>query len=173
MLCQKCKKNEATVYYKQNINGKVTEYNLCPDCAAEMRKNYDKETQPLFGDMNLLGSLFGLRPAERLAPAKTCPLCGATFRDIAKSGKAGCAECYKTFRSELADTVIGLHGRREHIGRTPKKLIGHMSREKKIEKLKDQLSIAVGKQEFETAAKLRDEINALENEAGTDGSAKA
>lgn len=48
-----------------------------------------------------------------------------------------------------------------------------MSREKKIEKLKDQLSIAVGKQEFETAAKLRDEINALENEAGTNGRTKA
>ena len=39
MLCQKCKKNEATVYYKENINGHVTEYNLCPECAAELEKN--------------------------------------------------------------------------------------------------------------------------------------
>lgn len=40
-----------------------------------------------------------------------------------------------------------------------------MSREKKIEKLKDKLSIAVGKQEFEEAAKLRDEIKKLEDES--------
>ena len=31
MLCTKCGKKEATVYYKQNINGKITEYNLCND----------------------------------------------------------------------------------------------------------------------------------------------
>ena len=32
------------------------------------------------------------------------------------------------------------------------------------EKLKEKLSIAVGKQEFEEAAKLRDEIQSLEKE---------
>lgn len=52
-----------------------------------------------------------------------------------------------------------------HTGRVPKKLLPHMSREKKIEKLKDKLSIAVGKQEFEEAAKLRDEIKKLEDES--------
>ena len=34
MMCTKCGKKEASVYYKQNINGNVTEMNLCEDCAA-------------------------------------------------------------------------------------------------------------------------------------------
>ena len=41
MLCTKCGKKEATVYYKQNITGKITDYNLCSECAAEIRKQYN------------------------------------------------------------------------------------------------------------------------------------
>lgn len=36
MLCNKCGKNEATVYFSQSVNGNKTEYNLCPACAREM-----------------------------------------------------------------------------------------------------------------------------------------
>ena len=35
MLCENCKKKEATVFYEENINGKKKSYKLCPDCAAE------------------------------------------------------------------------------------------------------------------------------------------
>ena len=34
MLCDKCKTNQATVHIRQNINGKVREYDLCDKCAA-------------------------------------------------------------------------------------------------------------------------------------------
>ncbi len=33
MKCDRCGKNDATFYYKSNINGRVTETHLCPDCA--------------------------------------------------------------------------------------------------------------------------------------------
>ena len=33
MRCDRCGKNEATFYYKSNINGKVTQIHLCPQCA--------------------------------------------------------------------------------------------------------------------------------------------
>ena len=35
MKCEHCGKNEATFYYKSNINGVVKEVHLCADCAAE------------------------------------------------------------------------------------------------------------------------------------------
>ena len=41
MLCEKCKKNEASVFYRENINGKERKYSLCPECAAELEKNED------------------------------------------------------------------------------------------------------------------------------------
>ena len=33
MRCDRCGRNEATFYYKSNINGKVTQIHLCPQCA--------------------------------------------------------------------------------------------------------------------------------------------
>ena len=36
MKCDRCGKNEATFHYKTNINGRVTEAHLCPDCARAM-----------------------------------------------------------------------------------------------------------------------------------------
>ena len=33
MLCEKCKKNEATFYYHENVNGNQKNYRLCADCA--------------------------------------------------------------------------------------------------------------------------------------------
>ena len=36
MKCDRCGKNEATFHYKTNINGRVTEAHLCPDCAQAM-----------------------------------------------------------------------------------------------------------------------------------------
>ena len=36
MRCDRCGKNEATFYYKSNINGKVTQIHLCPQCAEEL-----------------------------------------------------------------------------------------------------------------------------------------
>lgn len=36
MKCDRCGKNDATFYYKSNINGRVTETHLCQDCARQM-----------------------------------------------------------------------------------------------------------------------------------------
>ena len=41
MLCEVCKKRQATVRYRENINGKVTEKFLCAEC-AKASGYYDK-----------------------------------------------------------------------------------------------------------------------------------
>ena len=35
MKCEKCGKNEATMYYKETINGVTREMHLCPECAQK------------------------------------------------------------------------------------------------------------------------------------------
>ena len=173
MLCQKCKKNEATVYYKENINGRVTEYNLCPECAAELETNgvlhLDSHAEDLFGDRmfdfsplisGFFGGALGAGKAE-----KRCPVCGSTFADIAKSGHIGCPECYNVFEKELSSTVNQLHGAAKPTGRSPKRFGEKHMREEKIAALKAELQKAIGEQAFEYAAELRDEIKALESAA--------
>ena len=36
MLCDKCKKNEATINFTQVTNDKKIEYHLCEDCAEKL-----------------------------------------------------------------------------------------------------------------------------------------
>ena len=38
MLCETCKKRTATVFYNENMNGKVRSYSLCGECAAKLRE---------------------------------------------------------------------------------------------------------------------------------------
>ena len=118
MLCEKCKKNEASVFYRENINGKERKYSLCPECAAELEKNgeikfsafphlSDMNDFAPFGDFGSLNSIFGSlfspesRRSGRISSGKKCPLCGATFNELAAEGRVGCPECYKTFADEL------------------------------------------------------------------------
>jgi Uncharacterized protein with conserved CXXC pairs len=104
MLCQKCGENQANVFYKQMINGDYKEMALCGSCANELQS-------PL--------KIFGNNKSN-INVQKVCNLCGSTIRDIAQSGKAGCSRCYDTFRDELSNTIARIHGKVNHVGRSPK-----------------------------------------------------
>ncbi len=127
MLCQKCKSNQANVFYKQTVNGKTTQLALCEDCANASGINFGFGGSLLPG---LFGSVFGALSegnygytrgrANELWADKSCPMCGSTFNDITQVGKVGCAKCYETFAPELAGTLEGIHGNVKHIGRRPK-----------------------------------------------------
>ena len=65
MRCDRCGRNEATFYYKSNINGKVTQIHLCPQCAEEL--GYTDS----FRSAGMTGGLFGdffSRPFGMLEP---------------------------------------------------------------------------------------------------------
>ncbi len=169
MLCQKCKKNPANVYYKKNINGHVTEIAMCSECAAKSGLDLNAGfsiADPFEDGLNLLGSFFGMpaRHTASLTRGKTCPLCGSTLADISESGMVGCSECYKTFGEELAPSIAKIHGRTRHAGRGPKEFKAKQEKENKLASLKQKLDEAVGRQEFEEAAKLRDEIKRISSE---------
>ena len=116
MLCDKCGKNNATTHIKQIINGVVTERNLCSSCAAE--EGYSKF--PHGGLADMLASMFGDISGLGIESNETrCPVCGSRFSDIAETGKAGCAECYKTFYSELLPYLKRVHGSVKHVGKVP------------------------------------------------------
>ena len=177
MLCTKCGKNNAEIYYKQTINGHTEEYALCSECADKLKKEgkLSFATPSLFdgfggfGHGNFFGidDMFGLpsvKKVGRTATVKKCTLCSSTFDDIVKRGKVGCAECYKVFREELTPTVEKIHGKGGYSGKKPSKIKLKNEKQDEIKQLKAQLKAAVKAQEFESAAILRDKIRELENE---------
>ena len=169
MLCEKCHKNEAKIYYKETLNGKTRTLSLCKDCAAEMTGEVGKfYTEDPFSDMNsLFGSLFGIPTYHKRAvgEVKKCNLCGSVFQDLVSTGKAGCPECYKTFADELAPTISKIHGATVHRGDAPERFREGFERKAKICELEAALKSAVAAEEYEKAATLRDELKSLREEA--------
>lgn len=171
MICEKCGKKEATVYYSENINGKEKKYSLCADCAAEMEKNGELRLSSHFMDENALGSLFGglmmpgmLSGSRKAAERKKCPVCGATFRELAAEGMVGCPMCYTAFAEELAPSVARLHRGKSHTGRAPARYRHEQDKKKELAALERQLKEAVKAEEYEKAAELRDKIRSMKED---------
>lgn len=162
MLCQHCKKNEATTVVKTMINGKYAEYRLCPECAHEL--GYDTMFPDFASDFGGLLSSFFSNALPAISGAAHCDTCGSTLNDIKRTGKVGCANCYDTFFSELMPTIRSVHGNTEHKGKRPGAIEYTVNEEEpdKIAQLKEQLKKAIEDENFERAAQLRDEIKGLE-----------
>ncbi len=177
MLCQNCEKNEATTHIKRIVNGDMSQTYLCAECAKLLGAN------EMFSDFGIglkdfFGSFFGdTLPVLGQSSTVRCPKCGCSFDDIVKSGKVGCAQCYEVFYDKLLPSLQRLHGKINHSGKIsvsfglsapePEQSAepaapAEESVEEKIAALKEEMALAVSEQEFETAARLRDEIKELE-----------
>lgn len=164
MLCERCGKNPATTHYQQNINGEVTEYHLCSECAKQVMDPalLNPFSQPF---ENLFASIFGegLQSYTRSLPESLrCKGCGASFDDIASTGKVGCGLCYDTFFKQFEPTLQRIHSNTRHVGKIPRSAGAKFSVQNKINRLKEELKAAVDDQNFEKAAELRDKIHDLE-----------
>lgn len=166
MICQVCGKKTATTHIKSIVNGELTQYHLCSDCARE--KGYSG----IFSDWgfgNLLGGLIGSEAIKR--DTLRCKTCGASFDEISKTGQIGCADCYRIFRSQLVPVIGRIHGTTRHKGKMPGgsalRIADNNNKimpvdEGPIEEKKRLLKKAVEAQDFEQAVVLRDEIKEME-----------
>ena len=173
MLCEKCKKNNASLFYKETVNGKTTSMALCHDCASELeaagKLHLPTQNFSAFSHSTMVDDLFsGLFSPKKNVPVPTndkrCTLCSSTFSDIVKNGKVGCAKCYEVFRGELGRTIQSIHGNVKHVGRATGPEKEKNEKKAKLTSLRGELAQAIKDEAFEHAAQLRDEIKKLEGE---------
>lgn len=163
------KKNEATVFFRENINGKQKSISLCADCAKELEKKgeltlntpnfFAQDDHTVFN--SIFESLFDTRKRPTVPAGKKCDLCGATYAELAKEGKVGCPECYETFAKELERTIVGIHSNAVHTGHSPSRLRGQLDVKRRIRALETELKEAISDERYERAAEIRDELNTL------------
>ena len=160
MLCEKCGKANATTHIRTVVNGVMREMNLCGHCAAEEGYN----NIPHNSLAGMLASMFGeISSGGRASSQTRCPVCGATFSDIAKTGRMGCSECYSVFKQELLPYLKRVHGSTHHIGKVPNSAPLMVKPEKEtIDSLRMELNRLVSAEKYEEAAVIRDKIKELE-----------
>ncbi len=157
MKCDRCG-NVATTKIRTVVNGVAVEKNLCDSCASMEGYSITPQT----GLAGVLASMFGDALSTGVVEKKSCSVCGATFNDIANSGKVGCAECYKTFKNDLVPYLKRVHGSVKHIGKiSDKNQLGEIN-EETIDSLREELKELISEENYEQAAVVRDKIKKLE-----------
>ncbi len=167
MICQECGQETATVHITKSLNGRKSELHLCRRC-AQAHDELDFSFEPQFSLHNFFGSLLGesLRGSrEALRRSKVqCPVCALTFAQFSQIGRLGCSECFRAFDEQLAPLLRRIHGSSRHTGKVPRRSQGAIRFARELERLREELRLAVQREEFEKAAELRDRIRALEKE---------
>lgn len=173
MLCQNCKKREATVHLTEIVNNTKNEIHLCEECAQAKGVAIKAQIEGLdipefFGQLAESGSK-QLAKKEVAGQGARCSNCGLSFEDFRQGGKFGCPQCFASFRDSLLGLLDRIHGSTQHRGKLPRRASRRISHQKEIMELKEELKNAVSQEAYERAAELRDKLRKLEAGVGSPG----
>ncbi len=159
--CQNCGKAPAKHHIKKWENNVEVDLALCDACAEAkgfaptgVKKGSLAET---LGEM--LDGLDGV--AEGAVGSIQCGRCGLLYSTFRQTGRLGCPQCYIAFEKQLKPILRRVHGAVQHSGKAPAGDDEHAVRRRELKRIQDEMERAVAREEFELAARLRDEIRKL------------
>ena len=166
MMCEKCKKNPASVHIYKTVNGVAETLALCAVCAAgEAGVNLELSMEELF--KGFLCSMFAMTEQaqkEKATKEPVCDTCGLTYSAFRKLGRFGCAQCYEAFHPQVEASLKSVHGATRHEGKLPNRLSAELLYKRELVQNRDALRIAIETENYEEAARLRDRIRVLEKQ---------
>jgi len=167
VLCERCHKSLATLKYTEVVNGTAHERNICEQCLTALQ-----------GDGGSGFEVSGSAPAPKRRRAAesnvdvvrsgaACTTCGASLREILKSGRVGCHDCYEQFYDEIEPLLVSRHTALRHRGKAPHHDEDRAKYRHELQSKRALLRSALKMESYEEAAVLRDEIRTLEASLGT------
>jgi protein arginine kinase activator len=166
MKCEKCNRL-ATVHLTEIRNGKQIVKHLCEQCAAATEGIPSKSHTPI---NELLTNFVMLHSGMAKEQSTSCPHCQMAWADFRQTGLLGCEHDYTAFEKDLTPLLQRAHdGATHHLGKVPTRRGGTsvpMKRQIDINRLRKELSRAVESEDYEKAAKLRDQIREAETQQG-------
>jgi protein arginine kinase activator len=155
----------------QIVNGEVTELTLCESCAKskglfdpqslsfaeqffpeEFKKKIDDLVKELVQQKDEEKRLS--EPAHSPDMLTRCPVCDFTLEQYRKTERLGCPDCYSVFSAEIH---AGLAEQTDLLVEEP----GAESPAIVRKKLEQLLQAAIEREDYGTAAKLRDELKKM------------
>lgn len=165
MKCQSCGKRNAEVHLTEiDANKQKRELHLCEQCHEQQSPEAGMDV------LGLLSSAFAKPSGGAPAPVDArCDACGLGYSEFRSRGRLGCPECYEVFREALDPLLEKIHGKRRHVGKAPGDgSRDSRARERKLVELRRKLQEAVESEQYEEAARLRDEVRRREEDLDAD-----
>ena len=170
MICEKCNKNKATMHVQHFINGIKKEMNICHECSLKLEnipisiENIFQgflEQMKNFGQPGQMGQLG--KASNPFEPQKiVCPRCQMAYDQFKADGKLGCEACYQAFQKPVEALIKNVQGSIRHTGKFPQRSGTELLQQRQVKELRVSLKSAIEEENFEEAARLRDEIRELE-----------
>ncbi|MBI4372754.1 MAG: UvrB/UvrC motif-containing protein [Candidatus Omnitrophica bacterium] len=160
MVCNVCGQNEATIHLTEILNNQMVEVHLCETCAEQKGADF----QSHFDFNKLLASLgdFGADQKLDRVSKLVCKDCGMTYEEFGRTGRLGCANCYQSFEKLLIPLIKRVQRDVHHVGKVPNKASTEVKKSQELRELHERLKKSIQAETFEEAAKIRDQIQQLE-----------
>jgi protein arginine kinase activator len=185
MLCQRCHQRPATVFFSQTVGNQTTQAHLCEVCAQEQSQAYGGMNPMAFNPFAALSDFLnsfmnwnegaitevnsGRAGSVAVDPQAQCPYCGYQLSTFRQNGRLGCTKCYESFKAMLEPLISSIHGNVRHVeevpvAESPTPTIERRSQKPEIVELRKRIEAAIKAEQYEEAARLRDEIKNLEKQ---------
>lgn len=175
------------IHVSEVVNGEPSHLHICQECAPNLENITGGMAIEPPQQMTSLPLILGTPGPTALTPLAilagimngftqpsaiankesehACPQCGTTLRQIAEQCRLGCSHCYVEFQKNLEPLLDKCHeGKTRHVGKRPKSRSKHDAiklLENNVTALEARMAKAVNKEDYETAALLRDQIRML------------
>ena len=157
--CRHCSRR-ATLHVTEINDNVAVPVHLCDDCAQGCLNSSEPEDEVPTQAAELAAKLEALVADED----EECSNCNISFSQFREQGRLGCAACYDEFRQDLMPLLENIHEDSSHTGKRPRRNPGQSTSESQLVHLRTEQRKAIEKEDYESAAKLRDEIARLEAE---------
>jgi protein arginine kinase activator len=162
MKCEKCNR-PATVHLTEIRSGKKIEKHLCEQCAAQVEGFPGSAHTPI---NKLLSEFVLAHSGLSKEQSGVCPQCGMAWSDFRQTGLLGCEHDYTAFDKDLTPLLQLAHeNATHHVGKVPTRRGGTsvpVKRQLDLTRLRKDLGRAVEAEDYERAAKIRDQIREAE-----------
>lgn len=157
--CDKCD-SAATHHSVEIIKGEKIEKHLCDEHAKADGLAVKPDHTPI---NELLTHFVKAHSGTATQQELVCDDCGLTYSEFRENSLLGCPSCYKAFEAPLGLLLERAHeGASHHIGKIPSRAGDSERRQQQILRMRKRLDEAVGSEDYELAARLRDEIRHAE-----------
>ena len=159
--CDQCDR-AATHHSVEIVKGEKIEKHLCDMHAAEAGLSITTGVQTPINE--LLTQFVKLHGGE-VQKDTVCDHCGMSFGEFRENSLLGCPGCYTAFETQLGPLLERAHeGAVHHVGKVPNRESDHEQRQQLLMRMHKRLDEAVASEDYELAARLRDDIQSFESQ---------